>query len=385
LKRKRWLSILGLGIVVLLLVEGGLRLTVFRQTVLEIRLRNRMPDPVSLPPPNQNSTTNANGLYEGGGKALFRTSANRFIEPEPQGDYHYRVLFLGDSTTRAVAVAEDKRWVALLNEPGVIGAYNGATPGSNTVEKYATFRYLTEKGFKFDLVVLMTSRADIVWQHRLAQVNQTLRADTYTDAVRAYYTWLTRPDLWSTVVDEIRVIRLADRGIRRLKSALNLSQSLAANVSQTAQVVGLDQCALYPDNLSEYGTSTRINLKLMADAVTATHTKLLIVSQPHAFLTPSGSFMNDLRRASVVCSANTVLSIEGEGLLLDKINTIYLESGTAAGAETFDLAQALYGTMNGPNGGVYNYDGIHYTPAGSVLIANTLRPVLHGLLMGADF
>ncbi|MCH7745367.1 MAG: hypothetical protein IIC84_04755, partial [Chloroflexi bacterium] len=76
------------------------------------------------------------GLYEGASKVDFRTSENRLIEPEPDLPARHRVLFLGGSTTVSLYVPEDQRWVALLNEPGELAAYNGAQSGANILDKY---------------------------------------------------------------------------------------------------------------------------------------------------------------------------------------------------------------------------------------------------------
>jgi hypothetical protein len=76
-----------------------------------------------LYPPYAQLSYDVRGLYAGGEQVTLRISANRFIEPEPQGKYAYHVLFLGDSTTEVAYVPESKRWVALLNQPGTIATY----------------------------------------------------------------------------------------------------------------------------------------------------------------------------------------------------------------------------------------------------------------------
>jgi hypothetical protein len=90
-------------------------------------------------------------------------SKERLIEPKPQGVHRYRVLFLGGSTTEAIYVPQPQRWVALLNEPGFLAAYNAGQSGANTIDEYFTFKYLTAQGMKFDLVVLTTGINDMPW------------------------------------------------------------------------------------------------------------------------------------------------------------------------------------------------------------------------------
>ena len=93
------------------------------------------------------------GLYEGADTAQLNISSDQLIEPQPKGFHKHHVLFLGGSTTEAIYAPQADRWVALLNEPGVMAAYNAAQSGANTIDEYFTFLYLTAQGRKFDLVV----------------------------------------------------------------------------------------------------------------------------------------------------------------------------------------------------------------------------------------
>src|SRR5438552_40882 len=99
-------------------------------------LANSLDHPERLYPPYAQLTYDVRGLYPVGGLVTMRVSANRFIEPEPQGKYHYRVLFLGGSTTEALYVPENQRWVALLDQPGLIATYNAGQLSANTLDKY---------------------------------------------------------------------------------------------------------------------------------------------------------------------------------------------------------------------------------------------------------
>lgn len=64
-------------------------------------LANSLDHPERLYPAYAQLTYDVRGLYANGGLVTLRVSANRFIEPEPQGKYAYHVLFLGGSTTEA--------------------------------------------------------------------------------------------------------------------------------------------------------------------------------------------------------------------------------------------------------------------------------------------
>ena len=75
--------------------------------------------PERLYPANQNSTYDIHGLYDQASLVTLRISPNRFIAPEPE-PAHFRVLFLGGSTTEAWFMQEAQRWVARLNVPGLI-------------------------------------------------------------------------------------------------------------------------------------------------------------------------------------------------------------------------------------------------------------------------
>src|SRR5262249_22318545 len=133
-------------------------------------------------------TYDVSGLYRGADKATLRVSANRFIEPEPYGSNQYRVLFLGGSTTEAIYVPEEQRWVALLNEPGQLAAFNAGQSGANTIDKYFTLKYLTEeKGMRFDLVVLMTAINDFGWQRKFDELGLPLQVPNYQVHLRTWY------------------------------------------------------------------------------------------------------------------------------------------------------------------------------------------------------
>jgi hypothetical protein len=125
------------------LVEILLRKTLSAPQTYEDVIRNLVDQPERLFNANTSVLYDIKGLYEGADTAQVNVSNDRFIEPQPKGLHKYHVLFLGGSTTEAIYVPQPERWVALLNEPGLIATYNGAQSGANTIDEYFTFLYLT--------------------------------------------------------------------------------------------------------------------------------------------------------------------------------------------------------------------------------------------------
>ena len=109
--------------VVSLIVAGGLGEVVLRQVVplpppkFEKIIRSLVNQPERLFVAYQTAIYDIKGLYAGADTIHLRVSKNRFIEPEPEDQYKHRVLFLGGSTTEALYVPEEERWVALLTSP----------------------------------------------------------------------------------------------------------------------------------------------------------------------------------------------------------------------------------------------------------------------------
>ena len=120
-------------------VEIILRLIPSTPQSYEDIIKNLVDRPERLFTANTSLVYDIRGLYNGADTAQLNVSKDRLIEPQPRGVQKYRVLFLGGSTTEAIYVPEDQRWVALLNEPAVIATYNAAQSGANTIDEYFTF------------------------------------------------------------------------------------------------------------------------------------------------------------------------------------------------------------------------------------------------------
>ena len=107
--------------VVSLIVAGGLGEVVLRQVVplpppkYEELIRWLVDQPERLFVAYQTAIYDIKGLYAGADTTRLAVSKNRFIEPEPNGPYKHRILFLGGSSTEALYVPAEDRWVALLN------------------------------------------------------------------------------------------------------------------------------------------------------------------------------------------------------------------------------------------------------------------------------
>jgi lysophospholipase L1-like esterase len=348
-------------------------------------INQSLESPERLYPANMNNAYDIHGLYDQASVVNLHISPNRFIEPEPP-PAHYRVLFLGGSTTEAWFMQEAQRWVARLNVPGLIATYNAAQSGASTLDEYYTFRYLQDHGFSFDLVVLMTTVNDLTWQRRLTKYGAKFRIDDYRNGVKAW-NLDQNPPSW---LDNSRLVSLAKQlvaGFKAARQSAAQSWVLAYYLQQQhdsltgKQPVGLDQCKTYADDVAQFEANERENLALLTKTVKATGAKFLVMSEATSFLAPSSSFKLDLRFAPD-CGSQAVLTNQAAHELFTQLNRLYLQAAKDDGALTFDLAGRLDRYTNGPDGGRYIYDAAHFTADGAGLVAETLRPVLFEILMG---
>ncbi len=358
--------------------------------------------PERLFPPNLNLHYDIRGLYEGAEEVNLRTSANRLISPEPDSPARHNVLFIGGSTTEALYVPENQRWVALLNEPGKLAAYNGAQSGANVLDKYFTFEYLTsEKGFEFDLVVLMTAVNDLSWLRRLNRTGGPLGLPNYRDDLKTFYASGNQKTFWDGVKDRIRLVYETDRivtAVQRhispprppfnaVEAAAPYESAVAADYREKRDwtfrqydgtFVSLDRCESLDDDLRQYKENALRNIGALVKAVESRGAKLLVLSEPMSYGAPPDGFYEDFRQPSFC--PNGVLTDSDAYVMWQRINGLYLETAHEAGALTFDLASAVDPLFNGPQGGRFVYDAVHYTLKGSQEVARVLRPVLSEIL-----
>ena len=333
------------------------------------------------------------GLYQGADTAQLNVSKDRFIEPQPKGLHKYHVLFLGGSTTEALYVPQPERWVALLNEPGVVAVYNAAQSGANTIDEYFTFLYLTAQGMKFDLVVLATGQNDMGWLQHFEKNGNRFVIEEYKKGLHDYYADEFGSEQNSFDPPRVRsaVYLLAAEQVRRLFNIRSLVVS-PNNVTQIyldmrkaalatftddrrpADVRLMDRYPYLKGLNKKYRANAVHNIGLLNQAVTRTGAKLLVTTEATSWMAPTTSFYQDLRVPSGMSSFEDLHEYR---LLL---NGIYLEAAKQAAALTYDLAADVNPHSNGSQGGKYMYDNMHYTPEGCRLVASFMRPVLHRLL-----
>jgi len=127
--------------------------------------------------------------------------------------------------------------------------------------------------------------------------------------------------------------------------------------------------------MEEYRANAIHNLAAINKAVQHTGAKLLVVTEATSWMAPSSSFHNDLRIPDIQ-------SYEDSHETARLRDRLFLDAAEEAGALTFDLAAEVGLYSNGPEGGRYMYDNMHYTPEGCKIVAAILRPVLHHILEG---
>lgn len=389
-----------------LIITLGVAEIVLRQTIspppkYEDIIKNLADRPERLFTANTFVLYNIRGLYEGAETVQLKVSKNRYIEPEPTGSPRYRVLFLGGSTTEAIYVPQDERWVALLNEPGYLGAYNAAQSGANTIDEYFTFQYLSAQGIKFDLVVLATGQNDLGWLQFFEKYKHRFAVEEYKKGLYDYYAnevdAKQRP--FEPPPEQSAIRRVAAEAFSRVRQFFNLRSSATAtpivssnNVTETyltmrqaamstfindkrpADMTLVDRYPNLKDLNEKYRVNAVQNIGLLNQAVISTGAKLLVVTEASSWMAPASSFHQDLRIPSGMSSFEDLHEYR---LLL---NTIFLDAARQAGALTYDLAADVNPYTNGPEGGRYMYDNMHYTPEGCQLVAHFMRPVLRRVL-----
>src|SRR5262249_35813928 len=148
------------------------------------------------------------------------------------------------------------------------------------------FRYLTDQGFKFDLVVLATSVNDFTSLYRFGLYGYKYRLDTYQQAKVAAYTAEYRADTWTVIRDNVRLVSLIDRIVANYRGQASVRDAFIQETAQTLQgrqVVSLDHCENYPASVKEYAANARENIKAVADAVRATGAKLLVMDEATSY------------------------------------------------------------------------------------------------------
>jgi len=395
---KRWLGNMVL-LLTSLIISLGLSEILVRQTLsppqkYEDILRNLLERPERLFNARSSTLYDIKGLYEGADVVELNVGKDRFIEPQPQGFHKYHVLFLGGSTTEAMFVPERERWVALLNQPAVVAAYNAAQSGANTIDEYFTFLYLTAQGMKFDLVVLATGINDMYWLQQFGKYGNPFVAEEYKKGLEDYNArefgaeentvnqpW-RRSALYLLTAEAFK--KLFNFGSRpRVVSnvtqiLLELRQTALSNFTDERRPAGIRLMDRYPhlEKIDQQYRSAAIhNIGLLYQAVSGTGAKLLVFTEATSWLAPAASFYKDLR-----IPIDGIRSFEDLHEYRLLLNRSYLEAAKRAGALTYDLAADVSPYSNGPSGGKYMYDSLHYTPEGCRLVASFIRPVLHRLL-----
>lgn len=377
--KKTFKHIFIICLITLIMLEIGSRIFFPVRLNYNQVLRRLLSSPERIHTANTSLTYNIEGLYDGADSIQLNVSENRFIEPEPQPtDTDYKILFLGGSTTEAIYVPQDQRWVALINQHPQIAAYNGAQAGANIIDKIHTFDYFTEQGFEFDLVVIMTTVNDYAWMHRLAMVDYPYLYESYQAGLEANYRSinpfnpLELSNLYRYIQDLLNEANNPQTIVERMQEQNNIDESIGTLADCDAEQL-----------LETFHNYEADNMQRLYDSVTQTGAELLVLSEATSYLAPPESYAVFLY-SGVPCSEDIILNPENSSLLFEQLNQTYLEIGEAIGAYTFDLATEIEKRTDGQEGGHYMYDPVHYTILGNQLVADTLVPVLVDIIAGEN-
>lgn len=366
----------------LVVIEGMLRLVLGSPLSYDETLEQTLGSHERLFPANTRKTYDVRGLYEGGQSVELRVSQRRLIEPDPGTDAPaQRVLFLGGSTTEALYLPEAERWVARLNQPG-LATFNGGQSGANLIDQIGTLGYLTAReGLRPTLVVVTTAMNDFVWQIRLASRGGFTQS-AYYDALRSWMVEQRPQHRWS-LRELVRYSVLAERVGRVLRTPAAAQapvvelyrQERADATRRYRREVSLQECPAVLQALAVFRSNQASLFQTLVAHVQSLGAGLMVMSEATAFLAPAGSFHEDFR-TPFPCADDVALSMSDSDRVLQEANRAYLGAASEAGATTFDMAETMRPLTNGPMGGRYMYDVVHYTPHGAAEVAARLQPVL---------
>ena len=249
---------------------------------------------------------------------------------------------------------------------------------------------------KFDLVVLATGHNDLGWVSSFQKYGHRFVVEEYKQGIHDYYVgelgsnltlddWLRQrsvvyfltaqvaQSLWARAIQGNA--QSADYNVTQVY--VNMREVAMRSFTDERRPPGVNLMDRYPGlgrAMEEYRANAVHNLAVLNKAVQHTGAKLLVVTEATSWMAPSSSFHNDLRIPSGMFSYE---DLHETAQLRDRL---FLDAAKEAGALTFDLAAEVGLYSNGPEGGKYMYDNMHYTPEGCKVAAAILRPVLHALL-----
>jgi hypothetical protein len=312
------------------------------------------------------------GLYADAGDVVLNISGRRLIMPDTPADGRAQILFLGGSTTEARFVPEADRFVALLNSPQQ-ATYNAAVSGNNILSMLLNFDYLTARGLAPDVVVLSTMHNDWVIQRRFESVGYTFRPENYIAGQEAYQ-WANTADYPSPVQQLETTVRLTGLFARLFAPSNPVLEYYRSSVQDAApQPATLASCDM--DNwMREYQATETANMAALKRHVEAVGARLVIMSEATSYGAPSSSFTEDLR-VPVQCGGGSLNAVDAV-VWYQHLDAAYLDAARANGLAVIDLATLMGVYTNGPLGGVYQYDSMHYTLTGSRKVAELIRPYL---------
>jgi hypothetical protein len=344
------------------------------------------------------------GLYEGANKVDFLIGADRFIPPSPSGAARYKVLFLGGSVTEGIFLNASERWPARLNVPGKIDTYNASMSEAGMLAQYLTAKHLSERGDRFDLVVLATNHNDTGWSRRFKDLGSVYDFAHFDDGLKEVY----KKDFELLKKEEpgwlsLRTVAWARHLLRvaRLNRTSDSQRTEGAEAKGTHQSIVVDGLVLLQNGTNllprtqiaecttESSPKTMTDLayqdwqrnfpRFRKDMKSLLGAELLVISEPASFGAPSESFYQRDLRVFPVCETSAgKRAIEASDIIVferERAN-LYLKAAKEAGAHTFDLASAMESVSNGPDGGRLFFDSIHPTPKGAEKFAELLKPVI---------
>lgn len=339
--------------------------------------------------PNTRMVYDARGIYDGAGFIDYQIDAHGLSQPMlEQPSDNTNLLLLGDSIPEAYFVQPEQRVAHIIGLSDDLRVYNGARAGATIYDMYYNYQHIRRSGIIFDTVLLSTLIRDYAVTVQYANEGQVFDHEVYraeaesdhTGVIETPIDLLQETEFWGYMRNfyHTELAPTLDEADVANSSLDSMLERMDAFMEGKTVVDSLEDCPMLPDVLETYEAVVRDGFQRFLNLTEEDGFQLIVTSLPDGYLADEASFYNDLR-AHTPCGDDLVLSFEASHDLYEILNPIYLQIAEEMDIATIDLRTAVADEFD-DQGGLYTYDGIHYTERGSVLVGEALRPAIEALI-----
>jgi lysophospholipase L1-like esterase len=349
----------------------------------EIALRIVAPDGYYVWPPNLSMTfaPDPEALPGVTGESRFVINADGLRGRPMSPDDGYRILAMGGSTTECLYLDETEAWPHLLEHDlaadfGLkrVWVGNAGKSGHTSEHHVLQARELLPQYPHMDLALLLVGTNDMMYVGQQAKYQPLTRPELeQAFAVRpggwqeldAGYSWYKRTEIWRTV-RRARENLFVDRGDQLVQDQVGAVFVQMRNKRQNAAGY-LDAFPVLTDALRAY----KSNLNAIVDSAERNGTKMVLMTQPSLWAgdLPAEAAQLLWMGRNAPYMTDTPQTYYSAGTLAKAMaayNDALLEVCRDRQLRCLDLAAAV------PKETTYFYDDVHFTEAGSRLVAGVV-------------